>query len=103
MKDLTQVQWTEQLAADKDAVILDVRTQLEIEEGYIPNAKHLDIMNAGSFMDGAKDLDKTKNYYVYCRSGGRSGQACMIMDSIGFNSTHNLLGGFMEWKGETTI
>ena len=103
MQDLTQTQWAEKLAADDNAVILDVRTQNEIEEGYIPNAKHLDIMNAGAFMEGANEFDKSKNYYVYCRSGGRSGQACMIMDSIGFENTYNLMGGFMEWQGEKTV
>ena len=54
-------------------------------------------------MEGAKELDKTKSYYVYCRSGGRSGQACMIMNSIGFEKAYNLMGGFMEWQGEKTI
>lgn len=103
MKDLTQAQWTEQMTTDENAVLLDVRTQGEIAEGYIPNAIHLDIMNAGAFMEGANKLDKSKNYYVYCRSGGRSGQACMIMDSIGFENTYNLMGGFMEWQGATTI
>ena len=103
MKDLTQQVWAQQLVSDPDAVILDVRTLEELEQGYIPGAKHLDIMNASSFLEGAKDLDKTKSYYVYCRSGGRSGQACMIMNSIGFEKAYNLMGGFMNWKGEKTI
>ncbi|MFT4942764.1 MAG: rhodanese-related sulfurtransferase [Flavobacteriales bacterium] len=103
MKDLTQAQWTEQLAADPEAIILDVRTQTEVEEGYIPNAIHLDIMNAGAFMEGVKGLDTAKKHYVYCRSGARSGQACMIMNSIGFENAYNLMGGFMEWKGEKAV
>jgi len=44
-------------------------------------------------------LDKTKKYYVYCRSGGRSGQACNIMQQMGFGNTYNLIGGIMEWEG----
>lgn len=103
MKDLNQHQWQEALAQDDNAVILDVRTPAEVAEGYIPNAQHLDIMNAGTFMEGANKLDKSKNYYVYCKAGGRSAQACMIMESIGFKHTNNLLGGFSEWTGETTI
>lgn len=103
MKDLNQTQWREQLAKDDNAIILDVRTEQELEEGYIPNATHLNIMNAGAFMDGANQLDKDKNYYVYCRAGSRSAQACMIMESIGFKNTYNLIGGFSEWEGETTI
>lgn len=103
MNDLTQRAWTQQLSSDPDAVLLDVRTLQEVQQGHIPGATHLDIMNAGAFMEGAKDLDKTKSYYVYCRSGGRSGQACMIMNSIGFEKAYNLMGGFMEWQGEKTI
>ncbi|EDM43898.1 rhodanese-like domain protein [unidentified eubacterium SCB49] len=103
MKDLNQQQWREELAKDKEAIILDVRTAAELEEGYIPGAKHLDIMNAGAFMEGANALDKNANYFVYCKAGGRSAQACMIMESIGFKNTNNLMGGFSQWDGETTI
>jgi len=102
MADLTQSQWIEQLAQDDNAVILDVRTPDEISEGYIPNAEHLDIMNPGTFMEGAQKMDASKNYYVYCRSGGRSAQACAILNSIGFQNTENLMGGFSEWQGEVT-
>ncbi|QNJ98202.1 rhodanese-like domain-containing protein [Constantimarinum furrinae] len=103
MKDLTQNQWNEQIKADKDAVILDVRTDEEVAEGYIPGAKQLDIYNAGAFMEKANLMDKSKNYYVYCRSGSRSAQACMILESIGFDTTYNLLGGFSEWEGDKTV
>ena len=100
MQDLTQSQWTTQLAEDSNAVILDVRTDMEVAEGMIPNAKQIDIQNAAGFMQKAKELDSSKNFYVYCRSGGRSAQACMILNSLGFSNTYNLLGGMMEWKGE---
>lgn len=101
MQDLNQSQWRDQLENDSNAVILDVRTNAEVAEGMIPNAKQIDIMNAASFMEKVKQLDTSKNYYVYCKSGGRSGQACMIMNSLGFSNTYNLLGGMMEWNGET--
>ncbi|MFC2148231.1 rhodanese-like domain-containing protein, partial [Bacteroidota bacterium] len=45
-------------------------------------------------------LDKSKNYYVYCRSGQRSRQACAIMNSIGIPNAYNLMGGILEWKGD---
>ena len=51
-------------------------------------------------MDNLEALDKSKNYYVYCRSGARSAKACEIMNSIGFENAYNLLGGFLEWDGE---
>lgn len=100
MADLTQQEWLEQLTKDSDAVIIDVRTSDEVSEGYIPNAKHIDIYLGQGFVDEIKKLDASKNYYVYCRSGGRSAQACAVMNSIGITNTYNLLGGFMEWNGE---
>ncbi len=35
---------------------------------------------------------------VYCRSGNRSGQACMILDTMGFSNTKNLVGGMLAWQ-----
>lgn len=101
MADLSQEAWASQLAEDPKSVILDVRTAGEVSEGIIPGAIHLDIFMGQGFLDGLEALDKSKNYYVYCRSGNRSGQACAIMNSVGFETTHNLLGGFMEWTGDT--
>ncbi len=102
MAELSQEKWSEQLSNDENAVIIDVRTAAEVSEGYIPSMEHLDIFNAGPFMEVARQMDPTKNYYVYCRSGGRSGQACAILNSLGFKNTYNLIGGFMQWKGEST-
>ncbi|NND62278.1 MAG: rhodanese-like domain-containing protein [Flavobacteriaceae bacterium] len=103
MQDLTQSQWREQISNDENAVILDVRTDMEVAEGIIPNAQQINIQNAAGFMQKANDLDKSKNYYIYCKSGGRSAQACMILNSLGFQNTYNLLGGITEWEGETTV
>lgn len=103
MQNLTQGQWTDQLANSENAVIIDVRAPHEIAEGYIPGALHMNIQDAAGFMQQTEELDKDKDYFLYCRSGGRSGQACMIMNSIGFKNTYNLMGGFDQWQGEKTI
>ncbi|WP_190811555.1 rhodanese-like domain-containing protein [Flagellimonas sp. S3867] len=100
MSDLSQQEWEEQLENDNNSFILDVRTPEEVEEGYIPNATNIDIYLGQGFLDELEKLDKTKNYYVYCRSGNRSAQACAIMNSIGIENTNNLEGGFMNWEGE---
>ncbi|MAO37558.1 MAG: rhodanese [Zunongwangia sp.] len=101
MKELEQEEWREQLGKDTNAAILDVRTEEEVEEGYIPNSKNIDIYKGQGFIDEVEQLDKDKNYYIYCRSGKRSAQACSILDQLGFSNTYNLKGGFMEWEGET--
>ena len=102
MADLTQQQWSEQLENDNNAVILDVRTDAEFEEGYIFGAIQIDIYNGAEFLERAKQLDPQKNYYVYCRSGGRSGQACMLLNSVGVINAYNLKGGITEWTGNLT-
>ena len=98
--NLTQEEWVEQLEADKNAVILDVRTEEEVQQGYIPNAIHIDIKQGQGFIDEVEGLDKTKNYYVYCRSGARSANACNIMNKLGFENAYNLMGGILDWEGE---
>ncbi|WP_179333220.1 rhodanese-like domain-containing protein [Winogradskyella costae] len=102
MADLSQEEWTKQLEADDNAVVLDVRTQDEIDLGMIPNAIHIDIFKGQGFISEVEELDKTKNYYVYCKSGNRSGQACTIMNQLEIENAYNLLGGFNEWQGEVT-
>ena len=98
--NLSQSEWASQLEADPNAVILDVRSEEEWNEGIIPGAITIDIRQGQAFVDDVKALDSTKNYYVYCRSGARSGQACSLMDQLGFQKTFNLEGGIMNWEGE---
>jgi rhodanese-related sulfurtransferase len=98
--NLTQDDWVSQFEADENAVILDVRTESEYDEGMIPNAINIDIYEGQGFIAKIEALDKSKNYYVYCRSGSRSAKACEVMNSLGFENTFNLLGGFIEWEGE---
>lgn len=101
--NLSQNEWVSQLEADTNAVILDVRTDDEWNEGFIPGAILNDIYKGQGFIYRLEELDKTKNYYVYCKSGGRSGQACNIMKQMGFENAYNLEGGFMNWQGEVAF
>ena len=100
MIDLNKEDWVQRTAEDDEAVLLDVRTLEEVEDGIIPNAKHIDIYMGQGFIDELEKLDKSKSYYVYCRSGVRSVQACTLMKQLGFETTYNLLGGFSNWDGE---
>ena len=102
MADLSQQDWTTKLNEDDNAFILDVRTPEEFEAGYIPEAVNINIYEGQGFLDALNDLDKSKNYYVYCRSGNRSRQACALMNSIGFGQAFNLEGGIIDWQGEVT-
>lgn len=98
--DLNQTDWAEQLQNDSNAAILDVRTPEEWAEGIVPGAIMLNIYEGQGFIYKLEELDKTKNYYVYCKAGGRSAQACNVMNQLGFENTYNLIGGMMQWNGE---
>ena len=100
MADLSQEEWAEQYSQDENAFLLDVRTLEEVEEGIIPNAVHIDIYGGQEFLNELEKLDKSKNYYVYCRSGARSGKACQIMEQMGFENAYNLEGGILQWTGD---
>lgn len=98
--NLTQEDWISQFEADENAVILDVRTEDEYNDGIIENAINIDIHKGQDFIAELESLDKNKNYYVYCRSGARSAKACEIMKELGFENAYNLLGGILDWDGE---
>jgi len=99
MKNLSQKEWVDALSQQQEAKILDVRTLHEVVDGKIPEAINLDILNPKDFTDGIEKLDKFSHYFVYCRAGSRSAQACAIMQQLGFEHTYNLEGGFSEWNG----
>jgi len=45
-------------------------------------------------IEGLKDQE----VICYCRSGNRSGQACLFLDMLGFKNTKNLTGGMLAWQ-----
>lgn len=101
--DLSQEDWTAKLNEDENAIVLDVRTEEEWNEGIIPGAILNDIHKGQGFIYRLEELDNSKNYFVYCKSGGRSGQACAIMNQMGFENAYNLASGFMNWNGEVNL
>lgn len=98
-KDISASEFQEAIKNNPDAIVIDVRTPGEVMEGVIPGAIHMDIMG-GRFREEVDQLDKTRPYYVYCRSGNRSGTACSFMAQLGFAELYNLSGGVMAWPGD---
>ena len=74
-----------------DGVILDVRTPDEYEQGHLASAQNINFLGP-DFKDQVATLDKGKTYYLYCRSGNRSGQASALMQEMGFTSLVNIGG-----------
>lgn len=98
MKNITPIEFKNQIESDTNAVIIDCRTAIEWDEGIIENSILLDLYDAHGFMQESEKLDKDKNYYVYCKSGVRSVTACQVLESLGMKNTFNLLGGIMSWQ-----
>ena len=48
-------------------------------------------------IDDIEDL-KAQELIVYCRSGNRSGQACQVLQMLGFTNLKNVVGGMLAWQ-----
>lgn len=44
------------------------------------------------------DEFKEQTVYLYCRSGNRSGQACLILETMGYKHVINVTGGMLAWQ-----
>lgn len=80
----------------ENAVVVDVRTDKEYEEGHINEALHIPL---GLLSDRLGELQAHKEapLIVACRSGSRSAQACSILKKQGFTQVNNLSGGMLAW------
>ena len=103
MKELAPDAWAELQEQTSASVILDVRTAEEFESGYIKGALNMDIREGSDFVASIETLDKSKSYFVYCRSGARSWQACQLMSQLGFSAVYNLDGGVLAWEGDLEV
>lgn len=86
-----------QAKADTTSIILDVRTPGEYKEEHLAGARQLDFLNTSVFDAGIKQLDKSHTYYVYCRSGKRSHNACIKMKKQGLK-VFDMERGILNWK-----
>jgi rhodanese-related sulfurtransferase len=95
---VSEAQFTKYLA--DSAVVIDVRTPQEYAQGTIVE-KPLNIdFYKDDFKQRLGELDKTKTYFLYCRSGNRSGQAMGMMRELGFKNVYDLNGGIKSWRGQ---
>ncbi len=103
MRDINQVEWRKLIANDQKAVIIDARRPDEWVDGVIENALLMNVLELEHFEKEVSQLEKEKNYYVYCRSGKRSVRACQILEDNEIKNTFNLLGGWLAWDGTKVI
>jgi phage shock protein E len=84
------------------AAVIDVRTPAETSAGHLDGSLLFDVQDP-AFMDSLATLDKSADYYVYCRSGNRSGQAIQIMKDAGFTGELANGGSLANAASETGI
>ena len=108
------------LRADASAQLVDVRTRAELElVGRVPSALHVE----WAFYPGMvanpdfaaqlqaqlqlKGADKDTVVMFLCRTGGRSHNAAVVAESLGYVHAYNVLEGFEgdanEYKQRTLI
>ena len=85
------------IKADSNITILDVRTAKEFADGHVAGAVNIDV-NQTDFAQKIDELDRSKTYIVYCRSGRRSRKAVGIMAAKGFKNLYNVSDGFVGWN-----
>lgn len=79
--------------------IIDVRNEDEFvgELGHIDGAELVTL--GPDLMDYLNEANnKDVQHAFVCRSGGRSGQATMMAQDLGFSNVSNMIGGMMEWN-----
>lgn len=83
-------QTVKQKIEEGSGIIIDVRTSQEFADGHLKKAKHNWDVISGEFQEKLAGLDKEETYYLYCRSGNRSGKATSIMKQKGFHNVYNI-------------
>ena len=96
MKEISATELKKLVNEGKRLNIIDVREVAEVAEGHIATAINIPL---GLIEFRMHELDKSKEYIMVCRSGGRSGQATQFLQNQGFNVT-NMTGGMLAWECE---
>ena len=97
MENITVEEVKKRMDAGEKLNLVDVREPFENAEFNIGGI----LLPLGDIQAMAVDeIENLKDEEVicYCRSGNRSGQACMILEMMGFTNTKNLTGGMLAWQ-----
>ena len=96
MEDITVQELRRRMDEGTTPPLIDVREPWEFEQDCL-EAKNIPLATIPSHLETLEPL-MDDEIVVYCRSGGRSGQAKMFLMALGFKKVRNLTGGMLEWK-----
>ncbi len=94
LRTLSEAEAAAELARRDDIVVVDVRTPVEHADGHLAGAELIDVQ-AEDFPERVAELDRDRTYFLYCRSGTRSGHAARVMADMGFTDVANI-GGYAK-------
>lgn len=97
MQTITVEALNAKMSEGENIHLVDVRESNERADFNI-GGLHLPLGNIQMMqLDAIEDL-KDEPIYIYCRSGNRSGQACLILETAGFTNLINVTGGMLAWQ-----
>jgi phage shock protein E len=96
-KNVTVNEAEKLIKADPKVVVLDVRTPEEFKAGHIAGATNIDF-NGDNFEKQIAGLDKSKTYVVHCAAGGRSAQACKVIEQVKLPNVYHMNEGLKTWE-----
>jgi len=76
--------------------LIDIREPYEFKGGSLKTAVNIPMGNL--LNDPSKYISKEKTYYIMCQSGGRSGNACKVLEKQGYDVI-NVSGGMGSYVG----
>jgi phage shock protein E len=91
-KDMIPPQKFKELLQEGPGVVIDVRTKSEYNSGHLKKTDYNYDISSSDFEENIEKLDKDKNYFLYCRTGARSGRATQVMKRNGFENVYNIGG-----------
>lgn len=91
-KDMIPPQKFKELLQEGPGVVIDVRTKSEYNSGHLKKTDYNYDISSSDFEENIEKLDEDKNYYLYCRTGARSGRAAQVMKRNGFKNVYNIGG-----------
>jgi rhodanese-related sulfurtransferase len=97
MKTIQVAELNQKLQSGEQVHLVDVRESFEHDEFNIGGI----LLPLGDIrMGDTEKIDhlKDEEIYLYCRSGNRSGQAALILETMGYSNVTNVIGGMLAWQ-----
>ena len=101
LKDVSNDEFAALIASKEGALLLDVRTSEEWNEGHLEGAAHADYWGDEAAFEAAMNaIPRDRTVLVYCAGGGRSGLTAKELIEAGHQEVYNLEDGISGWEGQ---